>query len=227
MRMGGPAAVDITPRKHRLARWAATVIAAAAASGLLIPAGPAAALSTAGAVPVLNWQACADPAAAGFECATAQVPLDYTSPAGPTIELAVIRHLATGPGPRIGSLFFNPGGPGGSGVASLPAVYSFFPAALRQRFDIVSFDPRGVGQSTAVPAPGVEYSARSTPADYPAGPGVSPRTTSQAACPASIESDHHSSARGRHRCRTHPLPAPRASAPRASAPRAPGPAAPA
>jgi pimeloyl-ACP methyl ester carboxylesterase len=167
-------AVAITPRKHRLARWAAAVIAAAAACGLLIPAGPAAALSTADVpVPVLNWQPCADPAAAGFECATARVPLDYASPAGPTIELALIRHLATGPGQRIGSLFFNPGGPGGSGVASLPGIYGFFPAALRQRFDIVSFDPRGVGQSTAVqcfPSAADEASYFATlPAGFPVG----------------------------------------------------------
>ena len=62
------------------------------------------------------------------------------------------RHQAPGDRPRTatGSLFFNPGGPGGSGTSALPKVYRLFPATLRQHFDIVSFDPRGVGESTAV-----------------------------------------------------------------------------
>jgi pimeloyl-ACP methyl ester carboxylesterase len=64
--------------------------------------------------------------------------------------VAVIRHRATDPAHRIGTLFFNPGGPGGSGVAALPGFVGFFPAAVRARFDIASWDPRGVGASTAV-----------------------------------------------------------------------------
>jgi pimeloyl-ACP methyl ester carboxylesterase len=101
-------------------------------------------------VPVLNWQPCTSPAAAGFQCATARVPLDYRSPVGATIEIAVIRHVATGPGQPAGSLFFNPGGPGGAGTSALPVFYGYFPAVLRQRFNIVSFDPRGTGDSAAV-----------------------------------------------------------------------------
>ena len=101
-------------------------------------------------VPVLNWQPCANPLAVGFECANAKVPLDYTQPQGATISLAVIKHPATHPAQRIGSLFFNPGGPGGSGTEDLPAFYRFFPAELQQDFDLTSWDPRGIGQSTAV-----------------------------------------------------------------------------
>jgi pimeloyl-ACP methyl ester carboxylesterase len=97
-------------------------------------------------IPVLNWQPCDN----GFECAIARVPLDYHDPHGQMISIAVIRHLATDPAHRIGSLFFNPGGPGGSGVAALPAYYTLFPARVRAQFDLVSFDPRGVGASTAV-----------------------------------------------------------------------------
>jgi pimeloyl-ACP methyl ester carboxylesterase len=96
--------------------------------------------------PTLNWQPCAS--ATGFYCADATVPLDYADPFGATIQIAVIKHPATDPTHRIGSLFFNPGGPGGSGVSVLPAAYPRFPAALRADFDLVSFDPRGIGQST-------------------------------------------------------------------------------
>jgi pimeloyl-ACP methyl ester carboxylesterase len=102
--------------------------------------------SAAGPVPKLSWQACRK----GFQCAIAQVPLDYSHPRGRMIHLAVIRHPATDPAHRIGTLFVNPGGPGGSGVAALPGFVSLFPAAVRARFDIASWDPRGVGASTPV-----------------------------------------------------------------------------
>ena len=113
-----------------------------AAIGLV--ATPAAAATPAPPVPVLDWQPCTS----GFFCATATVPLDYADPSGATITIAMIKHPATDAAHRIGSVFFNPGGPGEPGVASLPEVYPLFPPAVRARFDVVSFDPRGVGQST-------------------------------------------------------------------------------
>jgi pimeloyl-ACP methyl ester carboxylesterase len=97
------------------------------------------------AVPVLRWHSCDG----GFQCATARVPLDYRHPRGATVSIAVIRHLATDPAHRIGSLLFNGGGPSEQ-IDSFPAVYGGFPAAVRARFDIVTFDPRGFGYSTAV-----------------------------------------------------------------------------
>jgi pimeloyl-ACP methyl ester carboxylesterase len=118
-------------------------------AGLSPVAAPAAAAAAA-PLPVLDWQPCADPGQGGFDCATAQVPLDYGDPARRTIELAVIKREATDPGQRLGTLFFNPGGPGGAGTASLSFFYAFFPREVRERFDVVSWDPRGVGQSTAV-----------------------------------------------------------------------------
>ena len=78
------------------------------------------------------------------------VPLDYRSPGGAKITLAVVRHPATDPERRLGSLFINPGGPGGSGASAIPALIRLVPAMLRARFDVVSWDPRGVGESTAV-----------------------------------------------------------------------------
>jgi pimeloyl-ACP methyl ester carboxylesterase len=118
---------------------------------LVVIAGLAPASAFAVAAPKLSWKPCADRAQKGFQCATARgVPLDYRHPRGRTISLAVIRHGASNPAHRIGTLFFNPGGPGGAGTALLPSVISVFPAAVQARFDIVSWDPRGVGQSTRV-----------------------------------------------------------------------------
>jgi pimeloyl-ACP methyl ester carboxylesterase len=127
---------------------------AVAAAGTATAAPPAAATARASrpatatpAVPVLHWQPCDG----SFQCATARVPLDYRHPRRQMISIAVIRHRATDPARRIGSLFFNPGGPGDGGVEELPTMwYPLFPARVRARFDIVSFDPRGIGSSTAV-----------------------------------------------------------------------------
>src|SRR5579872_5949605 len=98
------------------------------------------------AVPALHWQPCDG----SFQCATARVPLDYRHPRGQLISIAVIRHPATDPARRAGTLFFNPGGPGTPGTALAPVGYRLFPAQVRARFDIVSFDPRGVPASTAI-----------------------------------------------------------------------------
>ncbi|HEV2310899.1 MAG TPA: alpha/beta hydrolase, partial [Acidimicrobiia bacterium] len=78
------------------------------------------------------------------------VPLDDTKPNGPTISLALARLRAKGPGSRIGSLLVNPGGPGASGVQFVEQSASTLPAAIRARFDIVGWDPRGVGGSAPV-----------------------------------------------------------------------------
>ncbi|MFI1072202.1 alpha/beta hydrolase [Streptomyces puniciscabiei] len=85
-----------------------------------------------------------------WQCATMKAPLDWSRPKGDTIGIALIRARASGPASRrIGSLVFNFGGPGGSGVSALPAFASDY-AALRTRYDLVSFDPRGVGRSAPV-----------------------------------------------------------------------------
>jgi len=84
-----------------------------------------------------------------FECATLQVPLDYARPDGEKIGIALVRVPATGPGERLGSLVFNFGGPGGSGVTTLMnAAFAF--RALNRRYDLVSFDPRGVDRSSGI-----------------------------------------------------------------------------
>jgi len=107
--------------------------------------------------PMLDWEPCTNPAQQGFDCPTIRVPLDYSHPDDQMINLAVIRHRATGPGSRIGSIFVNYGGPGIQGTVDLPMDFAVpcillycVPEPLRQRFDIISWDPRGIGESTAV-----------------------------------------------------------------------------
>ena len=93
----------------------------------------------------LEWQECG-----GKECATLVVPRDHASPDGPTIEVAVARIRAVVE-PRIGMLILNPGGPGGSGIEMLEWMGHWLAdPMLLGRFDLVGFDPRGVGQSTPV-----------------------------------------------------------------------------
>ncbi|MEU9408476.1 alpha/beta hydrolase [Streptomyces sp. NPDC048281] len=103
----------------------------------------------------LDWSRCkatSDSAAPGDEwrCATLKVPLDWAKPDGETIGLALIREQASGgSGKRIGSLLFNFGGPGGSGVSTMP-YFATTVSALRARYDLVSWDPRGVGASEGI-----------------------------------------------------------------------------
>jgi pimeloyl-ACP methyl ester carboxylesterase len=90
------------------------------------------------------------PRCANRACGTVRVPLDWARPSGPTITLGVARRTADQPTRRVGALFVNPGGPGGSGVEITKFTDFFFSPALRARFDIIGVDPRGVGTSTPV-----------------------------------------------------------------------------
>ena len=89
----------------------------------------------------LDWKPCGH----GFWCSTMLVPLDYAAPDGTAITLAVAKRPATSD-KKLGSLIINPGGPGGSGVSYV----GYFNAAGLERYDIVGWDPRGVGRSTPV-----------------------------------------------------------------------------
>ncbi|MFI1703776.1 alpha/beta hydrolase [Streptomyces griseoruber] len=99
----------------------------------------------------LTWQPCESPYGVGtFECATLTVPVDRERPQGATVDLALARHRATDPEHRIGPLLVNPGGPGGSGREFAFAAPLSFSPDLLERFDIVGFDPRGIGLSDPV-----------------------------------------------------------------------------
>ena len=95
----------------------------------------------------IQWSACAGAPIDGLECAVYSAPLDYRQESGPTVELALRRMPAQG-GDAVGILFFNPGGPGGTGSVQFLQWYGEFPEAVRRSFDIVSWDPRGIGEST-------------------------------------------------------------------------------
>ena len=92
----------------------------------------------------LRWKDCFEQ----MECTSVRAPLDWSAPEDGSIKIAVVRHRAKNP---IGSLLINPGGPGGSGVGFVADSLDYaVDARLIENFDIVGFDPRGVGESTAV-----------------------------------------------------------------------------
>jgi pimeloyl-ACP methyl ester carboxylesterase len=97
----------------------------------------------------VDWKPCKG-AEKGLECARVAVPLNWDEPSGRQISLAVIRRPASRPARRIGSLFFNFGGPGASGVQAVEATGKQLDQVGGGRFDVVSWDPRGVGESTHV-----------------------------------------------------------------------------
>src|SRR5919199_2488436 len=121
----------------------------------------------------ISWSRCpagSDAARAGFVCARFGVPFDYRRPHSRRIRLALVKHRATMPARRVGTLFMNPGGPGGAGTVQIPDWYLQLPRVVRRRFDVVSWDPRGIGQSTAVqcfPSQAAEAAFLGGAADFP------------------------------------------------------------
>jgi len=93
----------------------------------------------------LAWTKCGQ-----FECTTLPVPLDYGEPTGRQIGIAINRRPASDQSRRIGSLLVNPGGPGASGVDALGDLLGRIPKEVQARFDVLGFDPRGVGRSAPV-----------------------------------------------------------------------------
>lgn len=100
------------------------------------------------AVPALAWHTCTAP----FQCSSIQVPLDWSQPTtAPRVTLSLIRLPASGArSERIGSLFVNPGGPGASAVDFARSIQFVLPDSVLRRFDIVAFDPRGMGHSQPI-----------------------------------------------------------------------------
>ncbi|MED7952797.1 alpha/beta hydrolase [Streptomyces sp. BE303] len=134
-----------------------TSAALAVASALALVAGSAAAAVAApdpgpnaeAKVASVDWKPCnpdpTQPDPKIYDCAVYPVPIDYDHPDGETIGIAMMRRRAGDPAKRIGSLFLNPGGPGGSGY--LWATTPRFGKDVQDRFDMVGFDPRGVARS--------------------------------------------------------------------------------
>jgi pimeloyl-ACP methyl ester carboxylesterase len=96
----------------------------------------------------LSWSACTDPGLEGLECAALKVPLDHAKPHGRQITLALSRVKHTGTTGYQGVLLVNPGGPGGTGRDFAPRVADGLPDSLKATYDVIGFDPRGVGGSS-------------------------------------------------------------------------------
>lgn len=140
-------------RRLALSALAATS-SAALGLGLLSPVVATAADSEVAAsaefTPTLTYVDCPvdEDVPARTKCAELTVPLDWQTPDdGRTVQIAVRVTAAKKPRLKIGGLTWNPGGPGGDAISSLPSVFPTIPKTIRDRFDFVTWDPRGVGSS--------------------------------------------------------------------------------
>lgn len=138
-----------------VAAGSAVLLTAGVTSGAVQARGAGARTATGqGPVAAAAWEPCPFPRSpAELECATVAVPVDYANPDGAMTSVTVDRLPARKPAERVGNLYFNPGGPGGSGSAILyfeSLGAELFTAAVRDRFDLIGLDPRGVGLSNAL-----------------------------------------------------------------------------
>lgn len=128
----------------RIRRPVVALLALAVAAGVVGVGGPPEP-RRAGAAPTITWRSCT-----GGECGTLAVPLDPAEPQGRSIRLALFRAEATSTKARKGVLLINPGGPGASGIDATRYLSSVLPRRVRRAFDLVGWDPRGTGASTAI-----------------------------------------------------------------------------
>src|SRR5215470_11380369 len=120
----------------------AALVVASSLGAMPAVAGARTAVSTATG---LSWKKCGR-----NQCAVLQVPVDDAQPDGEQVGIAVIRRPATDPKHKLGSLLVNFGGPGEAGTTTFPSFVAQVPAEVRARYDLVSFDPRGVGASRPI-----------------------------------------------------------------------------
>lgn len=135
---------------------AALVVTTAAVTGTAAAApGSGVRAAATGSTAAVNWGACTKAELARvpadqvrlYSCARYRVPIDHDDASLGTIDLALMKRAAKVPGQRIGSLFLNPGGPGGSGLGMPKRGDKYFQPQVLDRFDLIGFDPRGVGAS--------------------------------------------------------------------------------
>ncbi len=125
------------------------LLTVSAASALAIATLPMSAAQSTESAPALDWVPCQDSYLEAFTCAILERPLDRARPNGAKIQIAMVKLPASGtPEQRVGTLFMNPGGPGGSGVEAAPYASAGLPNDVRESFDFVTWDPRGIGSST-------------------------------------------------------------------------------
>jgi pimeloyl-ACP methyl ester carboxylesterase len=141
---------------RRLVRGSLALGALASLAGSLFTVSPANAApvpAVADDAAELTWGVCPGGLGVefGLECTTVTVPLDYSNPDGATIDIAVSRLASTNPAERRGVLLTNPGGPGGSGLSMPVDLVSLgMPTSVLDRYDVIGFDPRGIGYSAPV-----------------------------------------------------------------------------
>jgi pimeloyl-ACP methyl ester carboxylesterase len=131
-------------RRHLIPRLAATGLLVAGVTAGSLPA-------SAGAGPPafrVGWTPCAT--APAVQCGTLQVPIDWAKPHGTRVPIAVARRPADDTAARIGTLFYNPGGPGDGGTRYVMGAEQLFSETVLKRFDLVAMDPRGMGDSVQV-----------------------------------------------------------------------------
>ncbi|WP_261819143.1 alpha/beta hydrolase [Nocardioides sp. OK12] len=123
----------------------AALTTAPTSSAAAAPAAAPAASTPAAAreVPTIRWRSCR-----GFDCGRVDVPLDHDRPDGATLTLALRRVPARKPARRLGAVFVNPGGPGGSAAAFAPWAADLLGRRVTNRLDVIGIDPRGVGGSS-------------------------------------------------------------------------------
>ncbi|NND04664.1 MAG: alpha/beta fold hydrolase [Acidimicrobiia bacterium] len=123
---------------------------AATATAIAAPSQPAS-VAQADQVSEVDWSECKRPDRQGFDCARYRVPRDYDRPNGRTIGLKLVKLPATDQANKLGTIFLNPGGPGGSGVDFVLGAGQFlFTEEVRAVYDLVGFDPRGIARSRPV-----------------------------------------------------------------------------
>ncbi len=164
-------------------RTAALCAAALAGWALTVPAAPAgASAGSAAGTPDAAWRECGTDEQPTLQCASVEVPLDHADPHGRRITLALSRVPHTAPAPEYqGPLLVNPGGPGSSGRALAGFVASSLPKEVTARYDVVGFDPRGVGASEPALNCRPGHFAAPRPDPLPAAPAVETANLDRAA----------------------------------------------
>ena len=138
--------VRSTLTARRIVGVVCTIALLAGVAGVVAPAAPAVAPNAAAFEPTLSYYKCPPKSLpSGVQCAKLTVPLDWQNPTDGRTTTIDVRVMRSKEGK--GGLTFNPGGPGGSGVESFPAIYSRLPDDVVSKFDFVGWDPRGVGGS--------------------------------------------------------------------------------
>ena len=132
--------------------FGAFVLVVAATAALIVAVPTATALTGSASTHRLSWGVCPEPEGRDprQQCTTVRVPLDYRRPHGRTIDVWISRVPAARPDLRRGILLSNPGGPGGQGLDMPSFLGLILPAEVTDRYDLIGFDPRGVGYSAPV-----------------------------------------------------------------------------